>query len=35
MIFYDTDGTTALLTFNLQTKNGTPTERDVYKRVGA
>ena len=35
MIFYDTDGTTELLTFNLQTKNGTPTEKDVYKRVGA
>lgn len=35
MIFYDDDGTTPLQTFNLQTKNGTPTERDVFKRVPA
>ena len=33
MIFYDDDNTTAIYTFNLQTKNGTPTEKDVYKRV--
>lgn len=33
MIFYDDDATTALYTFNLQTKNGTGTEKDVYKRI--
>ena len=33
MIFYDTDGTTALYTFNLTTKNGTPTEKDVFTRA--
>ena len=34
MLFYDTDGTTVLYTFNLQNKSGTPTERDVFKRLG-
>ena len=34
MIFYDADGTTELLKFNLKTKNGTPTEKDVYQRIG-
>jgi len=33
MIFYDTDGTTELYSYNLQTKNGSPTERDVFKRL--
>lgn len=33
MIFYDTDGTTELYSFNLQNKSGSPTERDVYKRL--
>jgi len=33
MIFYDTDGTTALYTYNLTTKNGTPTEKDVFTRA--
>lgn len=33
MIFYDTDGTTALYTYNLTTKNGTPTEKDVFNRT--
>ncbi len=33
MKFYDDDGTTVLYTFNLQTKSGTPTERDVFKRI--
>ena len=32
MIFYDTDGTTALYTFNLTTKGGSPTEKDVFNR---
>ena len=34
MIFYDSDGITELYTFNLQTKNGSPTEKDVYHRKG-
>jgi len=34
MIFYDTDGTTALYTFNLTTKGGSPTEKDVFNRAG-
>jgi len=34
MLFYDTDGTTVLYTFDLQNKSGTPTERDVFKRLG-
>ena len=33
MIFYDDDDTTPIYTYNLQTKNGTGTEKDVYKRV--
>ncbi len=33
MLFYDTDGTTVLYTFDLQNKSGTPTERDVFKRL--
>lgn len=33
MIFYDNDGTTEIYKFNLQTKNGSPTEKDVYRRV--
>lgn len=33
MIFYDDDGTTPIYTYNLQTKSGSPTERDVYRRV--
>jgi len=32
MIFYDTDGTTALYTFNLTTKGGSPTEKDIFNR---
>jgi len=35
MIFYEDDNTTELYAFNLQTKNGTPTEKDVFKRVPA
>ena len=35
MIFYDDDGITALYTYNLMTKNDSPTERDVYKRSPA
>jgi len=35
MKFYDTDGTTALYTFNLKNKEGTPTETDVFSRTGA
>jgi len=34
MLFYDTDGTTELLKFNLQNKSGSGTEKDVYRRVG-
>ena len=34
MIFYDTDGITELYSYNLQTKNGSPTERDVFRRLG-
>ena len=34
MIFYDSDGATPIYTFNLQTKSGSPTEKDVYKRIG-
>ncbi len=33
MIFYDTDGITELYSYNLQTKNGSPTERDIFKRL--
>ena len=33
MLFYDNDNTTVLYSFNLQTKNGSPTERDVFKRI--
>jgi hypothetical protein len=33
MIFYDNDGTTELYKFNLQTKSGSPTEKDVFKRI--
>ena len=33
MKFYDSDGTTVLYTFDLQNKSGSPTERDVFKRV--
>jgi len=33
MIFYDNDGTTEIYKFNLQTKSGSPTEKDVYKRI--
>ena len=32
MIFYDTDGTTALYSFNLKDKAGTATEVDVFSR---
>jgi len=35
MIFYDIDGTTELMSFDLKDRGGLPTERDVYKRVGA
>ena len=35
MIFYDKDGTTELMKFNLKDRGGLPTERDVYQRVGA
>lgn len=34
MIFYDTDGETALYTFDLKDKNNILTEKDVYKRIG-
>ncbi len=34
MLFYDTDGTTPIYTFDLQNKSGTATERDVFKRLG-
>jgi hypothetical protein len=33
MIFYDTNGTTPLLTFNLFDQVGTPTMEDVFERV--
>ena len=33
MILYDTDGITELYSYNLQTKSGSPTERDVFKRL--
>ena len=32
-IIYDDDDTTELYTFNLQTKSGSPTEKDPYKRI--
>lgn len=35
MIFYASDGTTPIYTFDLQTKRGVPTERNVFKRIGA
>jgi len=35
MIFYAADGTTELMKFDLKDRNGLPTERDVYKRMGA
>lgn len=35
MIFYDTDGTTALYTFDLKNQTGAPTARDVYQREAA
>lgn len=35
MIFYDDDGVTELYKFDLKDRRGLPTERDVYKRVGA
>jgi len=35
MLFYDSDKTTPLYTFNLKTKNDTPTEKDVFKRIQA
>jgi len=34
MLFYSNDGTTPIYTFNLQTKNGSPTEKDVFRRTG-
>ncbi len=34
MIFYDTDGTTALYTFDLKDKSGTATETNVFERTG-
>jgi len=33
MIFYDKDGVNPIYTFNLQTKSGSPTEKDVYRRI--
>ena len=33
MIFYESDGTTPMYTFNLTTKNGSPTEKDVFTRA--
>ena len=33
MIFYDSDNTTPLLTFNLLDKAGQPSETNVYERV--
>ena len=35
MIFYDTDGTTELMKFDLKDKGGLATERDVYGREAA
>ncbi len=32
MIFYDDDDVTPIYTFDLKTKSGTPTERDVFSR---
>ena len=33
MIFYDTDGTTPIRTFNLKGKSGEATETNVYERI--
>ncbi|MHA1737910.1 MAG: hypothetical protein ACTSWD_04935 [Candidatus Heimdallarchaeota archaeon] len=33
MIFYDTDGTTPLYTFDLKDKGGAATDNNVFKRV--
>ncbi len=33
MLFYDDDDITPIYTFNLKTKNDSPTEKDVFKRV--
>ncbi len=35
MIFYDADGTTPLLTFDLKDEGGSPTMIDVFERVEA
>lgn len=35
MVFYDDDGTTELYKFDLKTRSGTPTERDVFSRSPA
>lgn len=32
MLFYDTDGSTPIYTFDLKNKAGSPTEIDVFKR---
>ncbi len=35
MIFYDTDGTTPIYTFDLTDKSNLPTDTNVFKRTGA
>ena len=35
MIFYDTDGTTALATFNLKNSSGTASSSDIFSREAA
>ena len=35
MIFYDADGTTELMKFDLKNKTGTATDIDVFSRAGA
>jgi len=34
MIFYDADGTTELIKFDLKNKTGTATDTDVFSRAG-
>ena len=33
MIFYKSNGTEALITFNLKDAEGEPTETDAYERI--